>query len=72
MAIDLAKLNSANLNVLYVVPPDVRYGYTGHGIVPGFSGPLKEFLAIALEKGQSYVDEVKKLRQIRPLTSRPK
>ena len=61
MAIDLAKINSANLTALYVVPPSMRYGYTGHGTMPGFSEPLKEVLAIALDKGQSYVDQVKKI-----------
>jgi hypothetical protein len=38
----------------------MRYGYTGHGIVPGISEPLKEVLHIALEEGQSYVIQVKK------------
>jgi nucleotide-binding universal stress UspA family protein len=60
MALDLAKIHSANLIALYVVPPNLRYGYTGHGLVPEFSEPLKEVLATALEKGQSYVDQVKK------------
>ncbi len=61
MAIDLAKINSANLTALYVVPPNMRYGYTGHGIMPVFPGPLKEVLDIAVEKGKSYVDQVKKI-----------
>ena len=60
MAIDLAKIHSANLIALYVVPPNLRYGNKGHGLVPGFSEALKEVLATALEKGQSYVDQVKK------------
>jgi nucleotide-binding universal stress UspA family protein len=61
MAINLAKINSANLTALYVVPPDMRYGYTGHGIMPGFPGPLKEVLDIAVEKGKKYLDQVQKI-----------
>jgi nucleotide-binding universal stress UspA family protein len=58
-AIELAKVHSASLTALYVVPLNMRYGYTGHGIMTGFPEPLKEILAIALEKGRSYVDQVK-------------
>lgn len=55
-AIDLAEMFAANLFVLYVIPRDIRYGYTGDSITSEFVGSLKEIVIIAMEKGRKYVD----------------
>lgn len=58
-AIYLAQKHAAELIVLYIIPPNVRYGYTGDGVFLAYTGPLKEVVDIAMENGQKYVDEVK-------------
>jgi nucleotide-binding universal stress UspA family protein len=59
-AINLAERYIANL-VIYVVPPNMRYGYTGGGVFPGFSASLKDGMRVPMERGQTYVDNVKNL-----------
>lgn len=60
-AIHIAEKYEADLTALYVISSDIRYGYIESNITPGYSGPLKEIVTIAMEKGQKYVDEVKEL-----------
>ena len=45
---------------LYVVSPDIRYGYIEDTLTPSLPGPLKEIVMMAVEGGQERVDEVKK------------
>jgi nucleotide-binding universal stress UspA family protein len=61
MAIDWGERYSADVTALYVVPPNMRYGYSGNGTMLGFPRPLKELLNIAIQNGQKYVDQVKKI-----------
>jgi nucleotide-binding universal stress UspA family protein len=60
-AINLAERYMANVVIIYVVPPNMRYGYTGGGVFPGFSASLKDAMRVAMERGQTYVDNVKNL-----------
>ena len=54
-AIYLAQKHGAELIVLYIVSPNVRYGY-GY---PGDGVFLKESVDVAMENGRKCVDEVK-------------
>jgi nucleotide-binding universal stress UspA family protein len=58
-AISLAAKYEAELIVVHVVSPDVRYGYLEDVITPGLPASLKEVVVLAMEKGQKYLDEVK-------------
>lgn len=67
-AIYLSEKYEAALIVFHVISSDIRYdviysntrhGYMGNNITSTLSGPLKEIVSMALEKGQKYVDEVK-------------
>jgi len=58
-AISLTQNYDAELTVLYVVSPEVRFGYLENVFTPGLPGPLKEVIMLAMEKGQKYVEEVK-------------
>jgi nucleotide-binding universal stress UspA family protein len=57
-AILLAAKYKAELIVIHVVSPDVRYGYLEDVITPGLPASLKEVVHLATEKGQQYLDEV--------------
>jgi nucleotide-binding universal stress UspA family protein len=59
-AIHLAEKHEAELTSLYVVSPDIRYGYMEDALTPALPGPLKEIVMMAVEGGQKHVDEVKK------------
>lgn len=59
-AIDIAEKYGTELIVLHVISPDVRYGYLEDVITPGFPAALKEVVLLATEKGQKYLDEVKR------------
>ena len=58
-AIQLAEKHEAELTSLYVVSPDIRYGYLEDDEKPLQYGPLKEIVMMAVERGQKQVDEVK-------------
>lgn len=58
-AISLAAKYEAELIVVHVVSPDVRYGYLEDVITPGLPASLKVVVVLAMEKGQKYLDEVK-------------
>ena len=47
------------MTALYVVSPDIRYGYLEDDEKPLRYGPLKEIVMMAVERGQKQVDEVK-------------
>ncbi len=58
-AINFAEKHESELTALYVVSSNVRYGYLEDDQTPGLSGPLKEIVMMAMERGQKHVDEVK-------------
>lgn len=58
-AINLAEKYGSELTALYVVSPDVRYGYLEDTVTPGLPGPLKEVVILAMEQGRKFVDEIK-------------
>jgi nucleotide-binding universal stress UspA family protein len=58
-AINLAKKYEAELTALYVVSPDLRYGYLEDVRTAGWPGPLKNVVMMAIERGQKHADEVK-------------
>jgi len=58
-AIHLTEKHEAELTPLYVVSPDIRYGYLEDALTPGLPGPLKEIVMMAAEGGKKHVDEVK-------------
>jgi nucleotide-binding universal stress UspA family protein len=58
-AINLAEKYGSGLTALYVVSPDVRYGYLEDAVTPSLPGPLKAVVVLAMEQGQRYVDEIK-------------
>jgi nucleotide-binding universal stress UspA family protein len=56
-AIDLAKKFDAELTILYVISSDLRYSVEDISPVPK---ALKEVLAVATERGQEKIDQVKR------------
>lgn len=56
-AIDLAKKFDAELTILYVISSDLRYSVEDMSPVPK---ALKEVLAVATERGQEKIDQVKR------------
>ena len=54
-----AEKHKANLTASYVVPSNVRYCYLEDDETPLRSGPLKEIVMMAVERGQKHLDEVK-------------
>jgi len=56
-AIDLAKKFEAELTILYVISSDLRYSVEDLSPVPR---ALKEVLAVATERGQEKIDQVKR------------
>jgi len=56
-AIDLAKKFDAELTILYVISSDLRYSVEDLSPVPR---ALKEVLAVATERGQEKIDQVKR------------
>ena len=44
---------------MYVVSSDVRYGYLEDDQKVGLTGPLKEIVMMAVQKGEKLLDEVK-------------
>ena len=58
-AIDIAKRYDAELIVLYVVSPDIRYNYLEDVITPRLPRALKDVMMIAMQKGERHVDKVK-------------
>jgi nucleotide-binding universal stress UspA family protein len=59
-AIDIAEKYGTELIVLHVISPDVRYGYLEDLITPGLPAGLRDVVLLATEKGQKYLDEVKR------------
>ena len=66
-AVFVAEKYSACLIALNVIPSEVRFEYNEYGITAGFSGSFHADVKDALEKGQSLVDEVKKMASIRSI-----
>jgi len=60
MAIDIAKRYDAELIVLYIISPDIRYGYLEDIITPRLPRALKDIMIMATQKGSKNVDKVKK------------
>lgn len=58
-AIDIAKRYDAELIVLYVVSPDIRYNYLEDVITPRLPGAMKDVMMIAMQKGERHVNKVK-------------
>jgi nucleotide-binding universal stress UspA family protein len=58
-AIDIAKRYDAELIVLYVVSPDIRYNYLEDVITPRLPRALKDVMMISMQKGERHADKVK-------------
>lgn len=58
-AICQAEKHNSELTALYVVSSDVRYGYLEDDQKVGLTGPLKEIVMMAVEKGEKLLEEVK-------------
>jgi nucleotide-binding universal stress UspA family protein len=58
-AICHAEKHNSELTALYIVSSDVRYGYLEDDQKVGLTGPLKEIVMMAVEKGEKLLDEVK-------------
>ena len=69
-AINFAEKYGADLIALHVISSNIRYEYNGDSLTPVFSGPLKEIVSMAMEKGQKYVDEVKEMASSKTLNVR--
>lgn len=59
-AINLAKKLEAELVVLHVVSADIRYNYLEDAITPRLPRALKDVMMIAMHRGETHVDKVKK------------
>lgn len=66
-AVSLAKKYAARLVTLNVISSEVRFEYNEYGITSGYSGSFHADAKDALEKGQSLVDEVKKMASNRSI-----
>ena len=66
-AVFVAEKYSASLIALNVIPSEVRFEYNEYSITAGFSGSFHADVKDALEKGQSLVDEVKKVASLRSI-----
>ena len=59
-AIDLAKKLHGELIVIHVISSDIRYNYLEDTITPRLPRALKDVMMIAMQKGETHVDKVKK------------
>ena len=58
-AICQAEKHNSELTALYVVSSDVRYGYLEDDQKTTLTGPLKEIVTMAVERGEKLLNEVK-------------
>ena len=58
-AICHAEKHDSELTALYVVSSDVRYGYLEDDQKTTLTGPLKEIVTMAVERGEKLLNEVK-------------
>ena len=58
-AICHAEKHDSELTALYVVSSDVRYGYSEDNQKTTLTGPLKEIVTMAVERGEKLLNEVK-------------
>ena len=59
-AIALAKKLHGELIVIHVISSDIRYNYLEDTITPRLPRALKDVMMIAMQKGETHVDKVKK------------
>ena len=59
-AIALAKKLHGELNAIHVISSDIRYNYLEDTITPRLPRALKDVMMIAMQKGETHVDKVKK------------
>jgi len=58
--IDLAKKLHGELIVIHVISSDIRYNYLENTITPRLPRALKDVMMIAMQRGETHVDRVKK------------
>jgi nucleotide-binding universal stress UspA family protein len=63
-AIYHAEKHDSELTALYVVSSDVRYGYLEDDQKTTLTGPLKEIVTMAVERGEKLLNEVKQKASI--------
>ena len=59
-AIDLAKKLHGELIAIHVISSDIRYNYLEDTITPRLPRALKDVMMVAMQKGETHVDKVKK------------
>ena len=55
----MAKRLDAELIVIYVISPDIRYNYLEDTITPRLPRALKNVMMVATQRGETHVDKVK-------------